>query len=71
MLYFELIIPYVVLCLFKMYSYVCTCLVCCSFVLSKCIECMIAIFRQRAGPRFLSVLLETFLSNNLVKASVL
>jgi hypothetical protein len=22
-----------------MYSYVCTCLVCCSFVLSKCIEC--------------------------------
>jgi hypothetical protein len=38
MLYFELIIPYVVLCLFKMYSYVCTCLVCCSFVLSKCIE---------------------------------
>jgi hypothetical protein len=34
-----------VLCLFKMYSNVCTCLVCCSFVLSKCIECMIALFR--------------------------
>jgi hypothetical protein len=39
MLYFDLIIPY---CVFKMHSYVCTCLVCCSFVLSKCIECMLA-----------------------------
>jgi hypothetical protein len=48
MLYFDLIIPYLVLCLFKMYSYVCTCLVGCSFVLSKCIECMLALFRQRA-----------------------
>jgi hypothetical protein len=47
MLYFDLIIPYLVLCLFKMYSYVCTCLVCYSFVLSKCIECMLALFRQR------------------------
>ena len=48
MLYFEFIIPYVVLCLFKMCSNVCTCLVWCSFVLSKCIECMLALFRQRA-----------------------
>ena len=47
MLYFDLIIPYLVLCLFKMYSNVCTCLMCCSFVLSKCIECMLALFRQR------------------------
>jgi hypothetical protein len=46
MLYFDLIIPYVVLCLFKMYSYVCTCLVCCSFVLSKCIECMLALLNN-------------------------
>jgi hypothetical protein len=48
MLYFEFIIPYVVLYLFKMCSNVCTCLVWCSFVLSKCIECMLALFRQRA-----------------------
>jgi hypothetical protein len=48
MLYFESIIPYVVLCLFKICSSVCTCLVWCSFVLSKCIECMLALFRQRA-----------------------
>ena len=48
MLCFEFIIPYVVLCLFKMCSNVCTCLVWCSFVLSKCIECMLALFRQRA-----------------------
>jgi hypothetical protein len=41
-------VPYVVLCLFKMCSNVCTCLVWCSFVLSKCIECMLALFRQRA-----------------------
>ena len=27
----------------------CKCLVCCSFVLSKYIECMIALFRQRAA----------------------
>jgi hypothetical protein len=46
MLYFDLIIPYLVLCRFKMYSNVCTCLVCCSFVLSKCIECMLALFRH-------------------------
>jgi hypothetical protein len=32
-----------------MCSNVCTCLMCCSFVLSKCIECMIALFRQRAA----------------------
>jgi hypothetical protein len=48
MLYFESIIPYVVLCPFKMCSNVCTCLVWCSFVLSKCIECMLALFRHRA-----------------------
>jgi hypothetical protein len=45
---FESIIPYVVLCPFKMRSNVCTCLVWYSFVLSKCIECMLALFRQRA-----------------------
>jgi hypothetical protein len=38
---------------------------------TKCIECMITLFRQRAVRGFLSVLLKTFLSNNLVKASVL
>jgi hypothetical protein len=48
MLYFEFIIPYVVLCLFNMCSNVCTCLVWRSFALSKCIECMLALFRQRA-----------------------
>jgi hypothetical protein len=32
-----------------MCSNVGTCLMCCSFVLSKCIECMIALFRQRAA----------------------
>ena len=48
MLYFESLIPYVVLCLFKMCSNDCICLVWCSFVLSKCIECMLALFRQRA-----------------------
>jgi hypothetical protein len=48
MLYFESIIPYVVLCLFKMCSNVCTCLVWCSVVLFKCIECMLALFRQQA-----------------------
>ncbi len=48
MLYFDLILPYLILCLFEMCSNVCTCLVCCSFVLSKCIECMLALFRQRA-----------------------
>jgi hypothetical protein len=48
MLYIESIIIYVVLCLFKMCSNVCTCLVWCSFVLFKCIECMLALFRQRA-----------------------
>ena len=32
-----------------MWSNVCTCLMCCSFVLSKCIECMIALFRQRTA----------------------
>jgi hypothetical protein len=52
MLYFEFIIPYVVLCLFKMCSNVCTCLVWCSFLLSKCIECMLALFRQRAVRGF-------------------
>ena len=31
-----------------MCSNVCTCLVWCSFVLSKCIECMLALFRQQA-----------------------
>jgi hypothetical protein len=46
MLYFDLILPYLRLCPFEMYSNVCTCMVCCSFVLSKCIECMIALFRQ-------------------------
>jgi hypothetical protein len=30
-----------------MHSNVCTCLVCYLFVLSKCIECKIALFRQR------------------------
>jgi hypothetical protein len=49
MLYFGLIIPYVVLCLFKMCSNVCTCLVWCSFVLFKCIECMFALFRQQTA----------------------
>jgi hypothetical protein len=48
MLYFESIIPCVVLCPFKMCSNVCTCLVWCSFVLSKCIECMLALFRRWA-----------------------
>jgi hypothetical protein len=48
MLYFDLILSYLILCLFEMYSNVCTRLVCCSFVLSKCIEYMIALFRQRA-----------------------
>jgi hypothetical protein len=48
MLYIESIILYVVLCLFKMCSNVCICLVWCSFVLFKCIECMLALFRQRA-----------------------
>jgi hypothetical protein len=46
MLYFESIILYVVLSLFSMCSNVCTCLVWCSFVLFKCIECMLALFRQ-------------------------
>jgi hypothetical protein len=40
MLYFDLIIPYLVLCLFKIYSNVCICLVCCSLyfpnVLNAC-----------------------------------
>ena len=49
MLYFESIIPYVVLCLFKMCSNVCTCLVWCSFVLFKCMECVLALLRQRAA----------------------
>jgi hypothetical protein len=34
---------------FEMCSNVCTCFMCCSFVLSKCIECMITLFRQRAA----------------------
>jgi hypothetical protein len=49
MLYFEFTIPYVVLCLFKMCSNVCTCLVWCSFVLFKFIECMLVLLRQRAA----------------------
>jgi hypothetical protein len=48
MLYFDFFIPYVVLYPFIMCSNVCTCLVWCSFVLSKCIECMLALFRHRA-----------------------
>jgi hypothetical protein len=48
MLYFESIILYVVLSLVSMCSNVCRCLVWCSFVLFKCIECMLALFRQRA-----------------------
>jgi hypothetical protein len=48
MLYFDLILTYLVLCLFEMYSNVCTFFVCYSFILSKCIECMITLFRQRA-----------------------
>ena len=48
MSYFEFSIPYVVFCPFKMWSNVCTCVVCCSLVLSKCIECMLALLRQRA-----------------------
>jgi hypothetical protein len=32
-----------------MCSNVCTCLMYCSFVLSKCIECMVSLFRQQAA----------------------
>jgi hypothetical protein len=70
MLYFELIIPYVVLCLLRcipMFVHV-WCVVHLYFpnVLSACL-----LYLGNDSPRFLSVLLETFLSNNLVKASVL
>jgi hypothetical protein len=44
-LYFDLIIPYCVLECTAMFVHV-WCVV--YFVLSKCIECMLALFRQRA-----------------------
>jgi hypothetical protein len=48
MLYFDLILPYLILCLLRYTPMFVHVLVCCSFVLSKCIECMLALFRQRA-----------------------
>jgi hypothetical protein len=41
---FILVVP-----IFELCSNVCTCLMWCSFLLSKCIECMLALFRQRAA----------------------
>jgi hypothetical protein len=48
MSHIEFICPLCSFVSFKMCSNVCTCLVWCSFVVSKCIECMLTLFRQRA-----------------------
>jgi hypothetical protein len=70
MLYFKIIIPYVVLCLLRcipMFVHV-WCAVHLYFpnVLNAC-----SLYLDNEQSEFLSVLLETSLSNNLVNASVL
>jgi hypothetical protein len=49
MLQLDLILLYLLLPLFKLCSNVCTCLMWCSFLPSKCIECMLALLRKRAA----------------------